>query len=194
MNPPSQDSPDGLTLREAAARLRAQPVPETVEHQVWQAVHKAAQSQRPPPVALWPSWLSMGVASGLAAAVLAVVVYHSLPEEQLIIERERRLDLALETEDVEPVEVELSTHHHADDDHHVRVEAPVGVQVALNPPQPGPAPACGTHTCVHTFARSDNGRARLVLSVAQPGRYPIAVQHASPRRKVREHFVLHAHP
>ena len=102
--------------------------------------------------------------------------------------------IALDDEDRDPVEVELWTHHHANADHDLQVEAPVAVQVALHPSLPDPAPDCGAHTCIHTFRRSDLKPARLQLSVDQPGVYAIRVHHASTRKSVRERITLNAHP
>lgn len=190
--PPAPNRP-GLTLRQAAAQLREQTADPPETEAVFAALDQAARSElrrheEPAPLS---SWLGFGLAAGLAVAAVAALVVHASQETQLIIERERLVDLALDDEAPEHYELELSTEQH-DADHHVRIEAPPHVQVSLHPERPALAPRCTSTSCLHEFSRDENTSSRLRLAVSRPGAYPIRVHHESPKRKVRQDLLLRA--
>lgn len=182
-----------LTLRQAAAQLREEPLDPAMSAAVFDALNQAArtESRHPEEHAPVAHWLGFGLAAGLLMAGVAALVVHTTQQEQQVIERERLVDLALDDDLPEHFELELSTEQH-DADHRVRIEAPAHVQVSLHPQRPSLAPRCSATTCVHEFARDENTASRLRLSVSRPGTYPVRVHHDSPRRSVRQDVVLRA--
>ncbi len=183
----------GLTLQQAAAQLREQQPDPAVREAVFDALDQAARGEQRRPVEPAPvaSWLGFGLAAGLVMAGVAALVVNATQQEQQVIERERLVDLALEDQEPEQFEFDLSTEQH-DADHRVRIEAPAHVQVSLHPHRPSLAPRCGAATCVHEFARDENTSSRLRLAVSRPGNYPIRVHHDSAKRSVRQDVLLRA--
>ena len=183
----------GLTLRQAAAQLREQPIDPAVQEAVFAALEQAGRrdQRHPPEPTPLASWLGFGLAAGLVVASVAALVMHATEQQLQIIERERQFDLALDSDQPEQFELDLATDQH-DADHRVRIEAPPHVQVSLHPELPSLAPRCGEAMCVHEFAREENTASRLRLTVSRPGTYAVQVHHESPKRSVRQAVVLRA--
>jgi len=94
------------------------------------------------------------------------------------------------------VNLELLTHHHAGERATVRVDAPHDVRVVLpeHAEHRDDSPQCADDRCVHRFSHGTHHKMKepLQVGVTQPGRYRIAVEHASSARRVREVFVVNA--
>ncbi len=93
------------------------------------------------------------------------------------------------------LDLSLLLHHHVDDWAKVQVLAPHDVELSTSEHavHETDSPVCSSGRCRYEFAHHSSATAPHVsLKVQRPGRYHMEVEHASPRARVREVFVIHA--
>ena len=137
-----------------------------------------------------PRWASLAVAvPALAAAVL--VLHGTVGREALEgaepLTRFEEHHVTLDEAGEAWVELDLRTHEH-EGAATVRVDTPASVQVEAIIDADR---ACGPSRCTHRFVAMPS-RAPLRVRVSERGMHSIMVEHASPKKRVRERFLVHA--
>ncbi len=192
-------------VRRAAAQLRRAEPSDGFDDRLREALCQADQEAldqfgAPAPssgFAGLQSWSAFVRAAGFAAAgatamVLALLWFQPDNGED-VLHRMAELELVLESDGHSWLPLTLETDHHDGAHAHVYVEAPKELEVrASEHADGGQEPTCGPRHCVHRFAHPTSAPAdhHLAIGVSEPGEYRITVEHASPKQKVREVFVV----
>lgn len=135
-----------------------------------------------------------------AAAMAAGMIYffaHQLatPQRQDMVRVEEKT-VALPESGHTWTDLDLQTHHHADEPAIVHLEVPTNVRVRF-PAANGVAGAedeqhCTETRCIHRFTQHHGQGVPVRIALTHPGRYDIHVRHESKVAAMREHFVLTA--
>jgi hypothetical protein len=193
-----------VELEEGMRALRRQRPPEALVERAFERLppraamktHAMQRSQRPSGSKL--SLIALGFAAAAAAGSVAGVALYldsgdRTGKETASIERneERSVDLPLDGDAW--TDLDLWTHHHADQPAVVHVEVPENVSVSyVGSDGNAEERQCQEARCVHRFTHRHGNGVPLRVAVAQPGRYEIRVHHESNEARVRERFVLTA--
>ena len=153
-------------------------------------LERALAEHRPEPAKPSPIWA--GLAIGVPALAAAVLVLHATVGREALegaepLTRFEEHHVTLGEAGEAWVELDLRTHEH-EGAATVRVDTPASVQVEA---MIDADRACGPSRCTHRFVAMPS-RAPLRVRVSERGMHSITVEHASPKKRVRERFVVHA--
>ncbi len=206
MNNESKQGKLPAGLLRAASELRRMEPSEGFDDRLREALRRADQTSledevlgggtQPPVWSGLLEWALLVRAAGLAAAgatILAALFWIHTADDDDVLHRMEELEFVLEDDGHSWLPLTLDTDHHDGEHADVYVEAPKELMVrASRFAQRGEEPSCGPQKCVHRFAHptNDGAQPQLAIGVSEPGEYRITVEHASPRQRVREVFLV----